>query len=55
MLRNGILQDTFGMLSFFWPIGLRINGRMLCVLPEMGKYNMLTIKEEKGRAEPLPL
>jgi hypothetical protein len=26
MLRNGILQDSFGMLGFFWLIGLRIDG-----------------------------
>ena len=29
MLRNGILQDSFGMLSFLRLIGLRIDGRML--------------------------
>ena len=28
MLRNGILQDSFGMLGFFGLIGLRIDGRM---------------------------
>ena len=32
MLRNGILQDSFGMLSFLRLIGLRIDGRMLGVL-----------------------
>ena len=26
MLRNGILQDTFGVLSFLRLIGLRIDG-----------------------------
>jgi hypothetical protein len=29
MLRNGILQDSFGMLSFLKLIGLRIDGSML--------------------------
>jgi len=29
MLRNGILQDTFGMLSFLRLIGLHIDGSSL--------------------------
>ena len=29
MLRNGILQDSFGVLSFLRLIGLRLDGRML--------------------------
>jgi hypothetical protein len=29
MLRNGILQDSFGMLSFLRLIGLPIDGSML--------------------------
>ena len=29
MLRNGILQDIFGMLRFLSFVGLRIDGRIL--------------------------
>jgi hypothetical protein len=29
MLRNGILQDSFGMLSFLRLMGLHIDGSML--------------------------
>jgi hypothetical protein len=34
MLRNGILQDTFGMLSFLRLMGLHIDGKM-SNFPEM--------------------
>ena len=35
MLRNGILQDSFGMLSFLRLVGLRINGRSIQVRHEV--------------------
>ena len=40
MLRNGILQDTFGMLSFLRLIGLRINGSSVEFQGEDGGHNM---------------
>ena len=46
MLRNGIFQDTFGMLGFLRLIGLRIDGSMLNFLPSMETHNILMSKKE---------
>jgi hypothetical protein len=40
MLRNGILQDSFGVLSLLRLIGLRIDGRILHFFPKMDTHNM---------------
>jgi len=49
MLRNGIFQDSFGMLSFLRLIGLRIDGRMLQFFSETAAHNILM------RSRKLPL
>ena len=43
MLRNGILQDTFGMLGFLKLIGLRINGSMLGFFRIKSSYKLLCV------------
>ena len=48
MLRNGILQDTFGMLCFLRLIGLRINGRMLHFWGQNWHHYLWYIKEKAG-------
>jgi hypothetical protein len=40
MLRNGILHDTFGMLSFLRLIGLRIDGSIMGFQDELPTYHM---------------
>jgi hypothetical protein len=40
MLRNGILQDSFGMLSFLKLIGLRIDGSSVDFQWAGGRYKM---------------
>ena len=46
MLGNGILQDTFGMLSFLRRIGLRINGRMLGFFRDKVSHKILCFWDE---------
>jgi len=48
MLRNGILQDSFCMLSFLRLIGLRIDGSMLGFQWADGRYKIWGVILQAG-------
>ena len=51
MLRNGILQDTFGMLCFLRLIRLHIDGSMLKFLMGNQNHKMLMYKQWQGKGK----